>query len=267
MTIHRPCWNLALSLVAAGCGGSTPSTASGDMAVTATGDLAPAPDLAGGGACAPGRNVPCTDTQISDLPLFKKASTRKVESAVDGAGFTGHVDASGGGIQPTESFVYVKFGDSGITRVGVGDEAALASMDWDLGFRRFLIRLNSGVSGPGCVTAAEVPAGTTYDQLTATPAGLDLQSEAYYDDACKLVADNSGLGSPNTVMSKFWTYPTMCVQMTNKVYVVHLADGRNLKFTVTSYYAPDAQKTCDDTGSVDPGTPGADLRFRWAVLK
>ena len=252
---------LVASALLGGCSGTSSSGAS-DLAATV--DLAVAPDLAGG-ACGPARTVPCTDNQIVDLPLFKRASTRTVEFAADGAGFTGHVDASAGGFAPTESFVYVKFGKSGISRVSLGDEAALGSLDWDLAFRRYLIRLNSGVSGPGCVVAAAAPGGATYDELTTAPANLAFQDEAYYDSGCALVDDGSGLMSPGTVVDHFWTY-SMCVQMTGQPYIVRLADGRLLKFAVTSYYAPDVQATCDSTGAVPVDAAGAQLRFRWAVL-
>ena len=254
-----PCL-IAIALLG-GCSG-TSSSGGSDLAATA--DLAAAPDLAGG-ACAPGRNVPCTDNQIIDLPLYKRASSRTVESAVDGTGFTGHVDASAGGFAPTESFVYVKFGKSGISRVSLGDEAALGSLDWDLAFRRYLIRLNSGVSGPGCVVATAAPGGSTYDELTTAPAGLAFHDEAYYDSGCTLVDDGSGLMSPGTVIDHFWTY-SMCVQMTGQPYLVRLGDGRLIKFVVTSYYAPDVQATCDSTGAVPVDAAGAQLRFRWAVL-
>ena len=265
MTLRTPlAFALTLVFTQAACGGSgTTSTDDGGSADLAT--ASPGPDMAGGGQCMP-KDPPCTDNQIQDVSLFKKASTRKITNEADGAtagAWISTVDATGGGFTPSESFVYAKFTESGLTRVDVGDTAAFASSDWDIAFRRFLVRLNSGVSGPGCVLGAET--SSDYDALQKLPAGLDFQAESYYDDKCTLVPDNSGLGTAKTVLSTFWVYE-QCVKMTGQVYVIQLADGRHVKLTVTSYYAPDAQKTCNDTGSVPANTVGGTVKVRWQVL-
>lgn len=210
--------------------------------------------------------VPCTDSQIPDMSLLKKASKRIVENEPDGAGFLSHVDATGGGMTPTESYVYARFTDTGLERVDIGDEAAFDKPTWDIAFRRYVIRLDSGVSGPSCVVGAALPAGTDYDSVTAAPAKLALESEAYYTKKCQLVPDGSGLNGPGTVLSGFWTYAN-CVQMSGAVYIVQLADGRQIKLTVTSFYPAAAQAKCDETGAAPPGTAGGQIRFRWAFLQ
>src|SRR5688572_15324551 len=145
----------------------------------------------------------CTDAQILDLPLFKPASTRAITNSPEGAGFASEIDATGGaggGIEPKESFVYARFTASGLERVDLGDEAAFNSTGWDIAFRRYVIRLNSGVSGPSCVDGARTAANTDYDTLTAEPAGLEYRTEAYYTSSCSLVPDGSGLGAPGTAL-------------------------------------------------------------------
>ncbi len=216
-------------------------------------------------ACEP-KAAPCTDSQILDLSLFKKASKRIVENEADGDGFLSHVDATGGGMTPSESYVYARFTDTGLERVDVGDEAAFDELSWDIAFRRYVIRLNSGVSGSSCVMGATLASGTDYDAVTAAPAKLSLTSEAYYDKKCQLVKDGSGLDGPGTLLSSFWTYAN-CVQMSGNVYVVQLADGRRVKLTVTSFYPVAAQTKCDSAGAVPAGTVGGQVRFRWAFLK
>lgn len=250
----------SLVLVVAGCGGggsSNPMPDGGDVVQ---------PDLAMAAMC-PMRAVSCTDQSVQDLSLFKKASNRVVENMADGSGFLSHVDATGGGFTPNESFVYAKFTDTGLVRVDVGDEAAFNSRDWDIAFRRFQARLNSGVSGPGCVGGAEL-SNVKYESLNAVPQGTTFESETYYDDQCKLQMDQSGIGAPGTILSDYWRYSNgMCVQMTGNVYALSLGDGRKVKLTITAYYPVAAQAECDAKGTVPQGTAGGQVRFRWAFLK
>lgn len=229
------------------------------------------PDMSmAGGACTTPVAPRCTDEQIQDLTLFKDPSTRMITNTADNGGFTSEIDATagaGGGIEPKESFVYAKFTDTGLTPVAVGDEASFGSMAWDIAFRRFIIRLNSGLGGPSCVAGARTAANTDFETLAAEPAGLDYRTEAYYTDGCTLIPDGSGLGSPGTALQSFWRYPG-CVQMTGNVFVVRLADGRKVKLLVTRYYTAAAQQTCDDTDMLSAGQSGqgGHVEVRWAFL-
>ena len=217
---------------AAGVDSGTPDTGAPDSGLTPV--------------CTMPTTVPCTDNQILDLPLFTNANMAMVENTADGTGWMSHVDATAGGFMPTQGFVYAKFTDTGLQRVDIGDEAAFMSMDWDVAFRRFIIRLNSGVSGPSCVTGARTAAATDFATLTSVPASLTYRTEEYYSAApgCMLVPDGSGLGSPGTALQSFWEYPG-CVKMTGNVYVLQLANGRHVKLTVDDYYAPTYQDFLD----------------------
>jgi hypothetical protein len=210
----------------------------------------------------------CTDAQIQDLTLFKAASTRAISNTPDGSGFASEIDATAGGsMPPRESYVYARFTATGLEQVAIGDEAAFNSMEWDIAFRRFVIRLNSGVSGPSCVDGARTAANTDYDALATEPASLEYRTEAYYTQSCSLVPDGSGLGSPGTALQSFWRYPG-CVQMTGNVFVVRLADGRKVKLVVTHYYEPAVQDYCDANDTVMMGDLGkaAKVGVRWAFL-
>ena len=241
--------------IAVACGGSS-STGQPDMVVSAQ-------------RCTMPGAPTCTDNQIQDLTLQKAPSpdTRSIVSTADGMGFTSAIDASAGGINATESYVYAKFTATGLTKVAIGDEAAFASMDWDIAFRRFIIRLNSGVSGPSCVDGARTAAGTAYNTLAAEPTGLEFRTEAYYTSSCDLVPDGSGLGSPGTALQSFWRYPG-CVQMTDNVFVVRLADGRRVKLVVTHYYEQSVQDYCDANDKILATDSGkaAQVGLRWAFL-
>jgi hypothetical protein len=219
--------------------------------------------------CTTPTAVTCTDESIQDLTLYKTVSTRTVMNTPDGNGWATEIDATAAavGITPKESYVYLKFTDTGLQNVAVSDEAAFNSMDWDIAFRRFLIRLNSGVSGPSCVDGARTGPNTDYDSLATEPAGLTFSTEVYYTDSCTIIPDGSGLGSPGTVLQSFWMYPG-CLQMTGNVFVIRLADGREVKLVVTHYYEPMAQMDCDTTNMVTPAeeSQAAHVGVRWAFL-
>ena len=263
MSRFRPLPFLLAAALAAGCGGAGGSFPSDGGA--------PADQAAMGGADltmnACGKPVPCTDRSIQELSLYKKVSTRAIDNTPEKAGgFASRVDATGGGFNPTESYVYAKFTDQGLVRVAVSDEQAFESKEWDIAFRRYVVRLNSGVSGPSCVVGSLVPGGVKYDALTKAPDDLVFDSEAFYDAKCMFVPDSSGLEAPGTVLQDFWKY-SGCVQMTGALYVVRRADGRRVKLTITSYYDPVAsQQACDRTGALPMGAVGGQLRFRWAFL-
>ena len=209
----------------------------------------------------------CTDQAIPGLLLKKPVGSGLiVTTAIDG-GFQSVVDASAGGMTPSESYVYGKFTPTGLTKVMLGDEAALDSMAWDIAFRRYVIRLNGSYSGSSCVGAATLPAGVSYDGLTSEPVGAVYKLDTFYTDtpaACTLVPDP--LGNPSTALSTFYKY-TACVETTGLVYVVRTAEGRHLKLTVDAYYSPlSAQTYCNTNHTNTTSFTPANLSLRWAFL-
>ena len=47
--------------------------------------------------------------------------------------------------------MYAKFTANGLVKLDtLSDMTALDSMDWDIAFRRYVVRINSGFSGPSC---------------------------------------------------------------------------------------------------------------------
>jgi hypothetical protein len=220
---------------------------------------------AGAPACAP-TPPDCIDEQIGALDLFATPSDGAItEEGTTAAEFLTHIDATGGGLMPSESFVYARFTDAGLTKVDVGDEAAFESTEWDIALRRYVVRVNSGVSGPSCVGVGRTAPGTTFESVTALPEGLEFRTEAYVTDTCELVPDGSGLGAPGTALASFWTYE-MCVEMTGNVYVVRLASGRHVKLEVIAYYELPQQTTCNETHSVPMPSGAGNVRIRWAFL-
>lgn len=232
----------------------------------------PQPDLMSAAICTAPAAVTCTDQSVLKLNLFATVPNRTITNTADGAAFLSEIDATGGAtggaITPRESFVYAKFTDAGLERLAISDEQAFDSMDWDIAFRRYVVRLNSGVSGPSCVAASRTAGGTTFDGLTAVPATVEYRTEEYMTASCDLISDGSGLeGSAAVALGSYWTYPG-CVAMTGNVFIVRLADGRRLKLTIEDYYTPSVQDVCDSTGSIPMTMPSgaAHFRVRWAFL-
>lgn len=225
----------------------------------------------GGGSAGPkcSEEVPCSDQVIQQLDLQPTVAPGLIANQPDGSGWMTQVDGTAGGFgaQPPHAYVYGRFTDTGLEKVNISDEDALDSKDWDIAFRRFIVRLNSGNSGPACVVAAPIPGAPAYDDVAAVPDNLpQYRADEYFTEGCTLIDDGSGLGSPATALASYWEYPG-CVAMTNNVFIVQTNEGKRLKLTVTDYYTPDIQDQCDTTGSVPmSGSGAANFRLRWAFL-
>nr|WP_304988469.1 HmuY family protein [Corallococcus sp. CA054B] len=154
----------------------------------------------------------------------------------------------------------------GLEKVSIDDRSSLDSTAWDVAVRRYVVRFNSGVSGPSCVTVAQMPEGTTFESVTAVRTDAQFVAENYYTpDTCTFSGDPYGIQSPATQTLSYWDYPG-CVAMTNKVYLVQLANGRHLKLQVASFYDPVVQEECRTTNAVKNTASAGSLRLRWAWL-
>lgn len=207
----------------------------------------------------------CVDEQLVMLSLFETANTSTPTTEAVGDHYRTTLDTRAGGFMPSESYLYLRFTDDGIEKVDINDNDAFESNDWDFAARRFVIRLNSGVSGPGCVTAARTAAETDFAALTSVPDGLSFREEAYFQDDCSFVSDGSGIGAPGTALSSFWTYAG-CVQMTGNVYVIKLRNGRHVKLQVETYYSPEVQTQCNETGMTSQPSGSGNVQILWNYL-
>lgn len=218
----------------------------------------------GGPTCSEPSPIDCEDDVFVALNMdLNGTAPGLIESTPAADAFEVQVDATAGGFQGTEGWVYGRFTDAGLEKVVLADIDSLASMDWDIAFRRFVIRVNSGYGGPSCVTAARTAADTDFDTLTSVPDGLRFNEEAFMSDpeTCTVIADGSGLGSPGVVLQNWWTYPG-CVATTGNVYVLSLKDGRRVKLQVSQYYGgAGAQQSCNDTGASAGESGRIELRY------
>lgn len=212
--------------------------------------------------CEP-RAIDCEDKVFTALTMnLDEAAPGLIENTATDDGFAVSVDATAGGFGGDGAWVYGKFTDDGLQKVELLDIDSLGSMDWDIAFRRFVIRLNSGYAGPSCVTAARTAVDTDYATLDSVPEGLTFADEQFMTDpdSCVLIPDGSGLESPGVVLQNWWEYPGTCVAITGNVYVVQLANGRHVKLAVDQYYAS-GQDTCNDTGNGGTGAGAIEARF------
>ena len=212
------------------------------------------------------REVTCTDKSVTDLMLFNEPATGKIREEGKGDDFVTFIDATGGGMAASESYLYARFTSKGLEKLDITDEEAFESTDWEIAFRRYVIRLNSGVSGPGDVRGGRTAPATVFGDLAEVPDSLEFRTEEYFiGDACELVSDGSGIGAPATALASFWTYQ-MCLQMTKNVYVLELPKKKHVKLEVLAYYTPENQKLCDETGQINLPSGAGNIRMQWAFL-
>ncbi len=213
--------------------------------------------------------IPCEDNLVLGLNLQPKATDGKVTNTQDGNAFVSEVDATAGGAfaATPESFTYVRVTDSGFEKVDISDEESLTSLDWDLAFRRYVIRINSGDGGPGCVEATRLPGTPAFEDVTEIDSKWKFMKESFFTESCDLVPDGSGLeGSPATALASYWTYPG-CVKMTGHIFAVKLADSKVIKLEVLRFYNEDVQAQCDSEGTIPNASTGSgNFVVRWAPL-
>jgi hypothetical protein len=162
-----------------------------------------------------------------------------------------HQDAGGGvtitRIKATDEVLWLFFDFESME--AVEPVTPEASELWDLGFRRFHIKLNGGASGTGGMEVALL-AGVAFADVSQAPA------DGYVSDAPDDEEDVDL--DPEYVMSKgdtaWFDYSLMTHVLTPRdhVYVVRSVEGRYYKMQLLGYY--------DDAGS--PAYP----RFQWSQI-
>lgn len=222
--------------------------------------------------CEEPTEPPCRDETLASIDVNPTAiGEGLIENAATDDGFDTYVDATAGGMNGDGAYVYGRFTEDGFEKVELTDDDSFGSMDWDIGVRRFVVRLNSGDGGASCVGAANLGAGTAFADIDAVPEGAEFQTEQFMSSSCELVPDGSGLPTaPGVLLQNFWDYTAEnCLGMTGNVYVLELANARHVKLEVTQYYdPPEAQQACEDgeygdfTGTKESGN----VHFRWAFL-
>ncbi len=209
----------------------------------------------------------CTDHTIQALGLQPTVAPGSITNTKEDGGFVSRIDATAGGFtaNPPHAYVYGRFTRSGLEKVEISDEEALESTEWDIAFRRFIIRINSGNSGPSCVEAAALEEGILFEDVSAPAAEADYEFDEFYTQSCEFIDDGTGLStSPGTALSSYYQYGS-CLMMTKRVYALRLARGENIKLEVLGYYG-EKQALCDEEGVASSDRSGH-IVIRWAFLE
>lgn len=248
---------------------STGSTSSSSSSTGGAQSSSEMPDAGPSSLCEEPTPVTCEDQVIQQLNLQDTVSPAAIENMNAEGVFTTHVDATAGGFNanPPQSYVYARFTADGLEKVDVSDEDALSSMDWDIAFRRYVIRINSGASGPSCVRAVRTPPATSFDTLAEVPSDFPWRKDEMMTETCEFVSDGSGLpSSPLTALASYYTYSS-CVEMSGNVFVLELRNGKHVKLVVTAYYNESVQEQCNTSHQMPAGATGSgNIRFKWAFL-
>ncbi len=122
-----------------------------------------------------------------------------VEVTEDGGVYTAVIDASAGGTQAARGNAFVYLDLDGAAQVEISDVESLEDGDWELGFRRSAIRLNSSYSGPASLEMTRLT-DTSLDAVTEVPDdSADWQVDDTYSRTCELRYDP--IGTPVTAMN------------------------------------------------------------------
>lgn len=188
----------------------------------------------GGGAATPPRA--CSGALKQSLGLVDEVSSAAVSTVDERAEEkTLYVDASAGGIegQDEHAWVYVSLATG--QGVALTDLAALESRDWDLAFKRFVVRTNSGDSGPGRGGAIRV--ALDFAQVDAATLGnKPLPIEEWFDDDCTLrVDENEELLTTFTGWSQY-DEAKHVLNAADVTYIAAGADGALYKVAILDYY-------------------------------
>ena len=178
---------------------------------------------------------PCLPERLEILEAQTSVSSGTVATTQDGDDNVSTIDASAGGMSSSHMnpYVYVSLSDG--LKVEVDDESALDSTDWDIAFKRSIIRINGGDSGPGQGGVAYYPSGE-YATFDAVPQSSDYTVDEFIDEDCDVLT--GPIGGPNTAFSMWYDYDVETHTMTIRegVYVVRGADGESVhKFVVEEY--------------------------------
>jgi hypothetical protein len=222
----------------------------------------------------------CQEVSLSDAGLkFRTTlSDGGIEEQGAQAGDKTYINATSGGNATTagstrvfESYTYGSFTGDGLKKVSLTDLEALSSVDWDIAFRRANIRVNSGPSGPSNVEVAfagGADAGVTFTGVTKAD-GLTFAPESYFDATCTLLPDPHGGSAPATRLAGFYdvfdTGANCLDTSANRVYVLHLRDGKYVKLQVLNFYAPAVQAACNAGGPFDITASSVNLSGNYII--
>jgi hypothetical protein len=185
----------------------------------------------GEGTAAPSA---CSAALRQTLGLVDEVSTATVTQLETGADLVLFVDASAGGLGGQDDYPWVYLSLSRGEAVPLTDLEALQSKAWDLALKRFVIRTNSGDSGPGMGGALRV--ALPWESVdSSTQGGRMLLTESWFDADCNLTLDDQG--ELITTFSGWSEYDAATHVLTpvDAVYLTAGGDGARYKVAILDY--------------------------------
>lgn len=246
-----------------GTGGGASSTGTpgsgGDGGAGATGGTGPTGGTGGGTGATGGGGSECTAALEEALgPVDTVSEDEIIAEAVVAGVREVFIDATAGGFMPPmpHPAIYLKLSDA--TKVEVSDTDSFASNDWDLAFKRYVIRSNSGDGGPGNAGAAFISNKDFAAVTLADAQAAMLDIETWFDDDCNYETDATN--NLVTTFSSWYAYEGMVLEPLPGTWVVRGADGTSFfKLEFLTYYA-------DPNGGENPAI-SARIRVNLAALQ
>ncbi|QDG53009.1 hypothetical protein FIV42_20355 [Persicimonas caeni] len=134
----------------------------------------------------------CGDAPIADWPLNEAVSTESITSTNADGVTTLVIEAAAGGSQASADNPFIYLDLSTGEKVEVNDVEAYSNTDWDLAFKRYIIRSNGADSGPGDVSISKMT-GTTFADVTEAPTDENAwEQDVSYEDDCTPITDPIG---------------------------------------------------------------------------
>lgn len=193
--------------------------------------------MAGGGSGPVPFENQCTSALRESLGLVDEVATAAV-TVLDQADdeLVLYVDATAGGINGADTHPWLYLSLKTGAKVAVSDLDALHSLDWDIAFKRFIIRTNSGDSGPGAGGAIRV--SLPFEQVDRSTLGdTEVPGEQWFDSDCMLTLDPNG--ELVTTYSGWSEYnaATHVLNAANATFITSGADGGLYKVAIVDYYS------------------------------
>lgn len=184
----------------------------------------------------------CDDAPLADWPLHEDISGEAITATTADGVTTIEVEATAGGSQASSDnpFIYLDLATG--EKVEVNDVEAFSNTEWDLAFRRTVIRSNGADSGSADVSVAKV-IDTTFADVTSAPTGDNAWAQdVYYEQDCTLITDPIGYPvtafnylNPSKSSASWYEYPGLA-PTDGEIYVVDVPEeSKTYKMEIESW--------------------------------
>lgn len=196
-------------------------------------------------------NEVCPDPSVA-LPTGYRFIDSVSKSEIHDIGpNTIHVDATAGGFvnAADNPFLYISFASGSPKKVSITDLDAFSSTEWDIAFKRIVIRANGGDSGPAGI---EVASSSSIVGGAVSPDKEAYRVDDFATEDCEL--QQGPIGEPVTAFGAWYQYDQEKnrVETDDRVFFLKRQD-RTIRIEFDSYYG------------VDGTSESANYILRWSI--